>query len=102
MRGKLEAQEGSTTTLITADAILPGARDGRDPSRAIKRGPSRVPAEIVAATQRDRLYDAIARTVADHGYPNATVTDICRAAGVTRPAFYVHFDSKQGAYLATY
>ena len=81
---------------------LPGARDGRDPSRAIKRGPSRLPAGLVAATQRDRLFDALARTVAQHGYANATVTDICRAAGVTRPAFYVHFDSKQGAFLATY
>lgn len=81
---------------------LPGARDGRDPSRAIKRGPSRLPAELVAATQRDRLFDAMARTVASQGYANATVTDICRAAGVTRPAFYVHFDSKQGAFLDTY
>jgi AcrR family transcriptional regulator len=81
---------------------LPGARDGRDPARAIKRGPSRLPAELVAATQRDRLYDALASTVAQHGYANATVTDICRAAGVTRPAFYVHFDSKEGAFLATY
>lgn len=81
---------------------LPGARDGRDPARAIKRGPSRLPAEYVAATQRDRLFDAMARTVAEQGYANATVTDICRAAGVTRPAFYVHFDSKQGAFLATY
>ena len=61
-----------------------------------------MPAETVAATQRDRLYDGLARTVAEHGYANATVTDICRAAGVTRPAFYVHFDSKQGAFLATY
>lgn len=89
----------------TADpdpSALPGARDGRDPARAIKRGPSRLPAEFVAATQRDRLFDAMARTVAQEGYANATVSDICRAAGVTRPAFYVHFDSKQGAFLATY
>ena len=93
----------SGPTAATADpVVLPGARDGRDPARAIKRGPSRQPAELVAATQRDRLYDALARTVAQNGYANATVTDICRAAGVTRPAFYVHFDSKQGAFLATY
>lgn len=81
---------------------LPGAREGRDPARAIKRGPSRLPRELVAATQRDRLYDGLVHTVAAHGYPNATVTDICRAAGVTRPAFYEHFDGKEGAFLATY
>jgi AcrR family transcriptional regulator len=85
-----------------AVAPLPGARDGRDPARAIKRGPSRVPREFVIATQRDRLYDGLVQTVAERGYANATVTDICRAAGVTRPAFYEHFDTKEGAFLATY
>jgi AcrR family transcriptional regulator len=85
-----------------ASALLPGARQGRDPARAIKRGPSRLPRELVAATQRDRLYDALVHTVAEHGYASATVTDICRAAGVTRPAFYVHFDGKEGAFLAAY
>lgn len=86
----------------TALAPLPGARDARDPERAIKRGPSRVPREQVAATQRDRLYDGLVRTVAEHGYANASVSDICRASGVTRPAFYEHFESKQGAFLAAY
>ena len=85
-----------------AVAPLPGARDGRDPARAIKRGPSRVPRELVIATQRDRLYDGLVQTVAERGYANATVTDICRAAGVTRPAFYEHFDTKEGAFLAAY
>lgn len=81
---------------------LPGGRDGRDPERAIKRGPSRVPREAVLAKQRDRLYDGLVRTVAEHGYANATVTEICRAAGVTRPAFYEHFDGKEAAFLAAY
>jgi AcrR family transcriptional regulator len=81
---------------------LPGARDGRDPARAIKRGPRRVPREEIAAAQRDRLYDALVRTVAEHGYADASVSDICRAAGVTRPAFYEHFSGKQAAFLAAY
>ena len=83
-------------------APLPGARSPRDPQRAIKRGPSRVPREQVAATQRDRLYDDLVRTVAERGYANASVSDICRVSGVTRPAFYEHFESKQGAFLAAY
>lgn len=99
--GAHESHESAETADILV-VPLPGARDGRDPARAIKRGPSRVPREFVIATQRDRLYDGLVQTVAERGYANATVTDICRAAGVTRPAFYEHFDTKEGAFLATY
>jgi AcrR family transcriptional regulator len=81
---------------------LPGARSGRDPARAIKRGPSRVPPEVVAATQRDRLFDGLVHTVAQKGYANARVSDICQAAGVTRPVFYALFASKEEAFLAAY
>src|SRR5690349_16018714 len=81
---------------------LPGARAGRDPSRAIKRGPRSLPPEVIAATQRERLFDALVHTVAEKGYANARVTDICTAAGVTRPAFYALFAGKEDAFLATY
>ncbi|SBT43988.1 TetR/AcrR family transcriptional regulator [Micromonospora auratinigra] len=85
-----------------APTPLPGARPGRDPDRAIKRGPRRVSAEAVAATQRDRLFDGLVQEVARKGYDNARVTDICQAAGVTRPAFYALFTGKEDAFLATY
>jgi AcrR family transcriptional regulator len=81
---------------------LPGARTGRDPARAIKRGPRSMTPEAVAATQRERLYDALVHTVADKGYASARVSDICTAAGVTRPAFYALFAGKEDAFLATY
>jgi AcrR family transcriptional regulator len=81
---------------------LPGARTGRDPARAIKRGPSRLPPEVVAATQRDRLFDGLVHVVAEKGYPAARVSDICQAAGVTRPVFYTLFEGKDDAFLATY
>ena len=86
----------------TATTPLPGARPARDPARAIKRGPSRIPPEVVAATQRDRLFDALVQTVAQKGYANARVSDICQAAGVTRPAFYALFEGKDEAFVATY
>ncbi|MEH1012276.1 TetR/AcrR family transcriptional regulator [Micromonospora sp. CPCC 206060] len=86
----------------TALTPLPGARTGRDPARAIKRGPRQLPAEVVRATQRDRLFDALVHTVATKGYANARVSDICQAAGVTRPAFYALFAGKDDAFLATY
>jgi AcrR family transcriptional regulator len=81
---------------------LPGARAGRDPARAIKRGPSRLPPEVVAATQRDRLFDGLVHTVAQKGFADARVSDICHAAGVTRPSFYALFAGKEDAFLATY
>ncbi|GIF14869.1 TetR/AcrR family transcriptional regulator [Actinoplanes teichomyceticus] len=81
---------------------LPGARAGRDPARAIKRGPRSLPPEVIAATQRERLYDALVHTVAEKGYANARVSDICAAAGVTRPAFYALFAGKEDAFLDTY
>jgi AcrR family transcriptional regulator len=92
----------SITTESTAAVHLPGARAARDPSRAIKRGPSRVPPEVVAATQRERLYDGLVQVVAEKGYVNARVGDICLAAGVTRPAFYSLFAGKEDAFIATY
>ena len=82
--------------------LLPGARTGRDPARSIKPGPRRQPAGVVAATQRERLLDGLVRTVAERGYQHATVSDICRAAGVTRPVFYELFDGKEDAFLAAH
>ncbi|AEV86610.1 TetR family transcriptional regulator [Actinoplanes sp. SE50] len=86
----------------TAIGPLPGARAGRDPARAIKRGPRSMTPEAVAATQRERLFDALVHTVAEKGYANARVSDICTAAGVTRPAFYALFAGKEDAFLDTY
>ncbi|MER7580169.1 TetR/AcrR family transcriptional regulator [Kitasatospora sp. NPDC097691] len=89
--------------LRSADVVLlPGARTGRDPARSIKPGPRRQPAGVVAATQRERLLDGLVQTVAERGYQHATVSDICRAAGVTRPVFYELFSGKEDAFLAAH
>jgi AcrR family transcriptional regulator len=97
------SEPGAGTAAATPESQhLPGARTGRDPSRAIKRGPSRLPPEVVAATQRERLFDGLVHTVAEKGYVNARVEDICQAAGVTRPAFYALFAGKEDAFIATY
>lgn len=82
--------------------LLPGTRPGRDPERSIPRGPRRSSPEAVAATQRDRLLDGIVRTVAQKGYAHARVSDICQAAGVTRPVFYELFEGKEDAFLAAH
>lgn len=99
-RGILAADSPACTAL--AATPLPGTRLGRDGARALKRGPSRVPPEVVAATQRDRLLDGLVHTVASKGYASARVSDICQAAGVTRPVFYAQFEGKEDAFLAAY
>ncbi|MER6081505.1 helix-turn-helix domain-containing protein [Streptomyces sp. NPDC001833] len=82
--------------------VLPGTRKGRDPERSLRRGPRRTSPEAVAANQRDRLLDGFVRTVAQVGYAGTRVSDICQAAGVTRPVFYELFKGKEDAFLAAH
>ncbi|MCX4749913.1 TetR/AcrR family transcriptional regulator [Kitasatospora sp. NBC_01287] len=56
----------------------------------------------MAATQRERLLDGVVHTVAAYGYARARVSDICQAAGVTRPVFYEQFSGKEDAFLAAH
>ena len=49
---------------------------------------------------RARLLDAAQKQFAAKGYEAASVDDICAAADVSKGAFYHHFESKQGLFLA--
>jgi AcrR family transcriptional regulator len=49
---------------------------------------------------RERLLRAAAGLFAAKGYAATTVRDILRAAGVTAPALYYHFGSKEGVFKA--
>ncbi|MFC8510087.1 TetR/AcrR family transcriptional regulator [Streptomyces sp. NPDC057411] len=84
------------------ELVLPGARTGREPERSLRPGPRRLSPEQVASRQRERLLDGVARTVAANGYAGARISDICRAAGVTRPVFYELFSGKEDAMIAAY
>ncbi|WP_017241871.1 TetR/AcrR family transcriptional regulator [Streptomyces sp. SS] len=84
------------------DLVLPGARSGREPERSLRPGPRRLTPEEVASRQRERLLDGVATTVAANGYAGARISDICRAAGVTRPVFYELFSGKEDAVIAAY
>jgi AcrR family transcriptional regulator len=52
--------------------------------------------------QRARLLDAMIRVVADQGYAAASVTDVVRAAAVSRSTFYELFASKEACFLEAY
>jgi AcrR family transcriptional regulator len=58
--------------------------------------------EFVVKNQRDRLTAGIIAVVAEHGYHDATVAQICAAAGVSRRTFYSYFSSKEECYLQAF
>jgi AcrR family transcriptional regulator len=50
--------------------------------------------------QRERLFAAMVATVAEKGYEATTVADVVELSGVSRSAFYRHYDDKQACFLA--
>lgn len=61
------------------------------------RGTPRAEAE---RNQRERLFAAMVATVAEKGYEATTVADLVELSGVSRSAFYRHYDDKQACFLA--
>lgn len=81
---------------MTADASPPPS-----PSR-LPSGRHGLTREAVAASQRARLLDAMASTVAEKGYAATTVADVVERAGVSRRTFYEQFEDKEACFLAAY
>jgi AcrR family transcriptional regulator len=59
-----------------------------------------VPREEAGRNQRERLFAAMVATVAEKGYEATTVADLVKLSGVSRSAFYRHFDDKKACFLA--
>lgn len=59
-----------------------------------------LPREFVTRNQRDRLAAGTIAAVAERGFNETTITQICAAAGVSRRTFYTYFSSKEECYLA--
>jgi AcrR family transcriptional regulator len=70
--------------------------------RRLPRGAHGLDPELVAASQRTRLLEAVGRAVADRGYAGATIDDIVRMAGVSKKTFYEHFRDKEHCFVAAY
>jgi AcrR family transcriptional regulator len=81
---------------------IPGSRSATAADRQLPRGRHDLPRDVVARTQRERLIDAMARTVALKGYANTVLGDVCAAAGVSTRAFYQHFPDKERCFLAAF
>ena len=61
-----------------------------------------LPREFVTRNQRDRLAAGTIAVVAERGLNEATITQICAAAGVSRRTFYTYFSSKEACFFAAY
>ncbi len=59
-----------------------------------------MPQEPGESSVRKRLMDAAILLFTNRGYAATSVREIVEMAGVTKPALYYHFDSKEGIYLA--
>lgn len=72
--------------------------------RLAKLPPGRhgLPREFVTRNQRDRLAAGTIAVVAERGLNEATITQICAAAGVSRRTFYAYFGSKEECFFAAY
>jgi AcrR family transcriptional regulator len=72
-----------------------------DQLRERKLPPGRgTPPEQVARSQRERLYGAMVAVVSEKGYEATRVGDLLELSGVSRKAFYEHFDDKRECFLA--
>jgi AcrR family transcriptional regulator len=54
---------------------------------------------LTAAERRKRILSAAAQTFASKGYRATSISEICEKAGITKPVFYDHFDSKYDAFI---
>jgi AcrR family transcriptional regulator len=70
--------------------------------RALPRGRHAAAREVVLASQRGRLLEAMAACVAEHGYAATTVAQVVARAGVSRKTFYEHFADKRACFLAAW
>lgn len=68
----------------------------------LPRGLNKLPREVVADSQRSRIKQAMAHSVAAKGYAATTVADLTGLAGVSRTTFYEHFADKEACYLACF
>jgi AcrR family transcriptional regulator len=73
-----------------------------EPSGPLPRGRSELSPEEVERHQRARIFAALAREIAEHGYDELTVGQVIARARVSRTTFYAQFANKREAVVATH
>ena len=90
----MAADGGVWFTLPSAAAWVGAVRSGSPGRRAIPDPGNLSPENL------QRLIDAAVLLFTTRGYAATSVREIVEMAGVTKPALYYHFESKEGIYLA--
>lgn len=70
--------------------------------KSLPRGRHGLSREFVVQNQLERLLDAIAVSLHEHGYDKTTVSVITAQARVSKSDFYRHFTSKDDCFIAAY
>lgn len=78
----------------------PKALDTIPTIRYVERVPRRTVVDPERGDARTRLLDAARDLIRARGYAATTVDDLCRTAGVTKGAFFHHFESKEALGVA--
>ncbi|MGH2975535.1 MAG: TetR/AcrR family transcriptional regulator [Solirubrobacterales bacterium] len=81
---------------------MPQAGSGKRERWRPPRGRHRLPPEVIARSQRERLLEAAVRVVSEKGYGATTVADLTREAGISRTTFYEMYEDKEACFLAAY
>jgi AcrR family transcriptional regulator len=68
--------------------------------RILPRGRHKLDPKLVAASQRQRLLEAMTTLVAEKGYAAVTIGDVVKRAGTAKRTFYDHFADKLKCFLA--
>lgn len=68
----------------------------------LPRGRHGLPRELVTENQRWRLLGGCAEVLRERGYGRATVSNVTRAASVSKATFYRNFDGLPSCILATF
>jgi AcrR family transcriptional regulator len=58
--------------------------------------------ETTSSITRARIFEAMARAVAERGYAGATIGDVVNGARISRRTFYEHFRDKEHCFVETY
>jgi len=70
--------------------------------RALPSGPHDLSREAVESSQRDRLLEAMAESVAEKGFAHTAVAEVIARSGVSRATFYTQFANKEECFSATF
>jgi AcrR family transcriptional regulator len=84
------------------DKAAPLKPDKAGPLQPLHGGRHKLPPDLVAFNQRERLLAATASLVATNGYNAMTVARITETASVSSRTFYEHFVDKEACFLAAY